>query len=208
MSANMLERQISVSILLVAFLALCNNTFEFESPEAATWCLIISSSPMVLFAAQCVFLFTRTSDRVKQWTQARNQLIGLHLQRSFAPMVQIKQEELTNMIANITEADVAKLVSAADVIMTEFCGQQARQSRLRQRLITNQKRMISDCNVNGIAINRKVEHPTAECQHLRLDQALPASTAIDSLLISTGLRDSHDALSQAATSVSKEMNFA
>jgi hypothetical protein len=122
-------------------------------------------------------------------------------------MVQVKQEELDDMLANITESDVIKLVSAADVILTEFCGQQARQSRLRQRLITNQKRIIPDCNVNGVAINRRVEHPTAESQLLRLDEALPASTAIDSLLICTGLRDPAEALSQAAASVSKEMNL-
>jgi hypothetical protein len=164
---------------------------------------------MFLFAAQCILLFTRTSDRVKQWTEARNKLIGLHLQRSFAPMVQIKQEELNNMLANITEADVAKLVDAADVIMAEFCGQQTRQSRLRQRLIMNQKRMIPDCNVNGIAINRRVENPTAECQFLQLDKALPANPAIDGLkLISgLGLRDSTESLSKAALSVSKDMGI-
>jgi hypothetical protein len=208
MSANMLERQICVSIQVVAFLALCNDSFQFESPEAATWCVIISSSPLVVFAALSLSLMTKTSDRVKEWTEARYKLIGLHLQRSFAPMAGIKQEDLNSMLAHITESDLSTLVNAADVIMAEFCGQQARQSRLRQRLITSEKRMIQDCNVNGIAINRRVESPTAESKFLQLDEALPASPAMNALMVSTGLRDSGEALSQAASSVSQEMNFA
>jgi hypothetical protein len=206
--ANMLERQICVSIQVVAFLALCNDSFQFESPEAATWCVVVSTSPLVVFAALSLSLMTQTSDRVKEWTQARYKLIGLHLQRSFAPLAELKQEDLNSVLVHITESDVAALVRAADVVMAEFCGQQARQSRLRQRLITSQKRIIQDCNVNGIAINRRVEHPTAETQFLHLDAALPASTAIDALLISTGLRDSHETLSQAATSVSEDMKSA
>merc|ERR1719453_2481347 len=206
--ANILDRQVCVSIQVVAFLALCNDSFQFESPEAAQWCMVISSSPFVLFAALSLSLLAKSSDRVKKWNKVRCQLIGLHLQRSFAPMAGIKQEDLNRMLEQITESDAAKLVDAADVIMTEFCGQQARQSRFRQRLITNRTRLIQDCNVNGIAINRRTKHPTAECQFLHLDQALPASTGIDSLLISTGLRDSTDTMSQAAASISKEMNFA
>merc|ERR1719421_2515856 len=102
----------------------------------------------------------------------------------------MKQKDLQSVLGRITEYDVAKLVDAADVIMAEFCGQQARQSRLRQRLITSEKRMIQDCNVNGIAINRRVENPTAESKFLQLDEALPASPALNALMVSTGLRDS------------------
>jgi hypothetical protein len=209
MSANMSDRQICVSIQVVAFLALCNDSFQFESPEAATWCLVASCSPMFMFACLCLALVTQSSDRVKEWTQARYRLVGLHLQRSFAPMVETKQEDLVRMLAQITEADVAKLVDAADVIMAEFCGQQARQSRFRQRLIANEKRMIPDCNVNGIAINRRVEHSTAESQFLQLDKALPANPAIDSLKLITGvgLRDSTESLSKAALSVSQDMGI-
>merc|ERR1719265_1087525 len=206
--ANILDRQVCVSIQVVTFLALCNDSFQFESPEAAHWCMVVSSSPFVLFAALSLSLLAKSSDRVKGWNKVRHQLIGLHLQRSFAPMAGIKQEDLNSMLEHITESDVAKLVDAADVIMAEFCGQQVRQSRFRQRLITNQTRSIQDCNINGVAINRKVKSPTAECEFLHLDQALPASPAIDSLLISTGLRDSSEAMSQAASSISKEMNFA
>lgn len=206
--ANILDRQVCVSIQVVTFLALCNDSFQFESPEAAHWCMVVSSSPFVLFAALSLSLLAKSSDRVKEWNKVRYQLIGLHLQRSFAPMAGIKQEDLNRMLEQITESDAAKLVDAADVIMAEFCGQQARQSRFRQRLITNRTRLIQDCSVNGVTINRKTKSSTAECEFLQLDQALPASTGVDSLVLSMGLRDSSDAMSQAAAFVSKEMNSA
>jgi hypothetical protein len=206
-SANMFERQVCVSILLIAFLALCNHTFKFRSPEAETWCFIISCSPMVVFACLCVGLIAETNGRVQQWTQARYELVALHLQRSFASMVNIKKEDLVSVLSMMTPSDRCSLANAADVILAEFCGQQARQSRVRQRLIANQKKMIPDSIVNGVVINRHVEHPTAECQFLRLDEALPTAPAIESLklIVGLGLQGSTEALSRSACSISEDM---
>jgi len=209
MSANIMERAVCVSIQVVAFLALCNDSFQFESPEAATWCVAISSCPMVIFACLCVALSTKSSPRVKEWTQARYQLLGLHIQRSFAPLVEVKQDDLVSMLSQIGTSDRRALATAADVILAEFNGQQARQSRFGQRLITNQKRMIPDSNVNGIVINRHVTSPTAECEFLHLDEALPACSSIAQLKLVTGLgsADAAAKLSAAANSIFKDMGF-
>jgi hypothetical protein len=207
--ANMLDRQICVSIQVVAFLALCNQSFQFESPEAATWCIVISCSPMLMFACLSLALMTQASLKVKEWTTARYKLIGLHLQRSFAPIAGIKQGEMERILGNITEYDVRALVNAADVIMAEFCGQQARQSRFAQRLISNQEKVMTVVNVGGVAINRRDENATAEAKFLHLDKALPSSPALDSLKLITGVgvTNSADQRSAAALTVSQDMGM-
>jgi hypothetical protein len=204
----LLELQICVSIIIIAFLALCNDSYEFEEKETSTWCVVISCSPMVMFAVLSVGLMTKSSIRVKHWTQARYQLIGLHLQRSFAPMAELKQQDLVSMLSSITPSDRHALVTAADIIMAECCGQQARQSRFRQRLIANpDKKIITKSNVNGLSINRDASHPTAECQFLQLDAALPSHPAIEAmkLIAGCGSRDSAEEMIKTSLTISQDM---
>jgi len=210
-SANLLELQISVSIIVIAFLALCNDTYEFEEDETATWCFIVSCSPMACFFVLSLGLMTQASLRVQEWTQARYEIIGLHLQRSFAPMGEVKQEDLVSMLSRVNPSDRHALVAAADIILAELYGQQARQSRFRQRLIDPPKKpIISKSNINQLCINRRVTNPTSECQFLHLDEALPSRPAIAAmkLIAGVGLKDPADKMSEVAITVSRDMSEA
>lgn len=193
-SANMLERQTCVCIIIVAFLALCNDTYEFEAPEAETWCLVISFSPFVVFLGLVLGLSIKSSGAVQEITKSRYELLSVHLLKTFGPMSQLPMQDVALLLDRITSADRRVLVKAADIILSEHYGQQPRKFRSRQRLILSQRTLKKSGScvaepgtppTNTNEVSRDVR--TEECKALHLDAAVPLSPTWDSLLLVTGM---------------------